>query len=310
MSFEKISEEDYIVPDYIKTAQELIDNDINEIPWFLDKLIPLGGLTVVSGSSDTGKSTFLRQMSLALVSGKDDYLGQRFTAKYRRIIYVSTEDDTLSLSPRIKVERNYFSTTADYANLHFIFDYERIEEKLREAFSRYPADCIILDAFGDLFDGDPNSAPSTRGFLNTYKAMADEFGCAIVFLHHNRKSAGTNNPDKNDLLGSMAIEAKARSVIMLSQSESKLDRITLKVVKGNYLTREEKKVVYDLRFVDGIFELGGIQSPTTTTTTDDHVKDLVYKMRDDGLTVRNISAAVKTHGVDISKSTVSRILKG
>lgn len=244
MSFEKVNERDLFMPDYITTAQELIDNDITEIPWFLDKLIPLGGLTVVSGSSDTGKSTFLRQMSLALVSGKDDYLGQRFTAKYRRVIYVSTEDDILSLSPRIKVERNYFQATTDYANLHFIFEYEKIEEKLRETFERHPADCIILDSFGDLFDGDPNSASSTRGFMNPYKGMADAFGCAIVFLHHNRKSAGTNNPDKNDLLGSMAIEAKARSVLMLSQPESRPDRRTLKVVKGNYLTPEEKKLVY------------------------------------------------------------------
>lgn len=308
MSFDKVGEEDFIMPDFIRTAQELIDNDIIEIPWFLDKLIPMGGLTVVSGSSDTGKSTFLRQMSLALVSGKEDYLGQRFTAKYRRIIYVSTEDDTLSLSPRIKVERNYFSANADYANLHFIFEYERIEEKLREAFSQRPADCIILDAFGDLFDGDPNSASSTRGFMNSYKAMADEFGCAIVFLHHNRKSAGTNNPDKNDLLGSMAIEAKARSVLMLSQPESRPDRRTLKVVKGNYLTPEEKKSVYDLSFVDGIFRLGEIKDSTTTTADEGRLRELVYKYKVDGLSVRDISEAVKTHGFATSKSSVSRML--
>jgi RecA-family ATPase len=308
MSIENVSAKHIVQPDFVITAQELIENDIIEIPWFLDKLIPMGGLTVVSGSSDTGKSTFLRQMAMALVSGREDYIGQRFTTKHRSVIYVSTEDDLLSLSPRIKVEKNYFSATDDYANLRFIFDYEGINEKLREAYERQPADCIILDAFGDLFDGDPNSASSTRGFMNPYKAMADEFRCAIIFLHHNRKSAGTTSPDKNDLLGSMAIEAKARSVLMLSQPESRPDRRTLKVVKGNYLTPDEKKVVYDLSFVNGLFDLGGMQSSTTTTTSDEHIKELVYKMRDDGLSLRNISEAAKNQGIDISKSTVSRII--
>src|SRR4030043_2267373 len=99
MNMEKGIDRRIIKPPFIITAQELIDNDITEIPWLWEKFIPLRGLTTISGSSDTGKSTLLRQWSLALISGETDYLGHRLMPKFKSVIYVSTEDDKLSLSP-------------------------------------------------------------------------------------------------------------------------------------------------------------------------------------------------------------------
>lgn len=309
MSGERTREIHIVKPSYIATAQDLIDNDITEIPWLWDRFIPLRGLTFVSGSSDTGKSTFLRQFALAVVAGEDEHLGKRINSSNRSVIYVSTEDDVLSLSPRLKKEKDYFRSGINYNDLRFIFDYEDILNKLKNEFARQPADLFILDAFGDFFDGDINSSTATRSFMNDYKAFADETGSAIVFLHHNRKAATNSNPDKNDLLGSMAIEAKGRSVLMLSQNDSHSDRRTLRVVKGNYLTPEEKKVVYDLSFVDGIFDLASTGGQYVVTSTAEDVKKMVYKYRDEGLSIRDISDVLKKDGITISKSAVGRYLK-
>jgi RecA-family ATPase len=309
MNLERAIDNRIIKLPFIMTAQELIDNDITEIPWLWEKFIPLRGLTIISGSSDTGKSTFLRQWSLALVSGEADYLGHRLMPRFKSVIYVSTEDDILSLSPRLKEERNYFSTTGDFSNLRFIFDYEDILSKIREAYDLQPADCLILDAFGDIFDGDPNSASATRSFMNYYKALADEYGCAVVFLHHLRKAASSGTPDKNDLLGSMAIEAKARSVLMLSQGDSRRDRRILKVVKGNYITPEEKRITYNLSFEDGFFELLDSTGLVNTSTTDETITKAVYDFSAKGLSLREIAEALKSLGYGISKSSVYRILK-
>jgi RecA-family ATPase len=244
------------------------------------------------------------------VAGESEHLGRRINGGYRNIIYVSTEDDILSLSPRIKREKDYFRSGTNFDNLRFIFDNENLLGRLRDEYSRQNADCIVLDAFGDIFEGDINSSTATRSFMNDYKNFADEAGCAVVFLHHNRKAAASGNPDKSDLLGSMAIEAKGRSVLMLSQSDSRVDRRVLRVVKGNYLTPEEKKVNYELSFIDGIFDIVSTANPYVTSTTGDDIRDLVYQYREAGHSIRDISELLKTQGHDVSKSAVGRYLKG
>lgn len=297
-----------IKPVFITSAQELIDNDITEIPWLWDKFIPYRCLTFVSGDSDTGKSTLLRQLSFAIVSGEREYLGQSLRQKHKNVVYVSTEDDILSLSPRMKKEKDYFSSDVEYSNLRFIFEDEDILRKLREALSYQSADLVILDSFGDLYQGDINSSSETRNFMKGFKTFAEQYSCAVVFLHHNRKAAASGNPNKHDLLGSMAIEAKGRSVLMVAQGDSRTDRRTLKIAKGNYVTPEEKRKEYELSFTDGIFELANVQSNYASTSTDPELKELVYKYRIDGYTVRDIAQALKESGYDISKSSVSRIL--
>ena len=297
-------------PAFITTAQDLIDNNITEIPWLWDRLIPKGALTFVSGSSDIGKTTFLRQFSMAVVAGEEEHLGKPIMAIHHSVIYVSTEDDILSLSPRIKKEKDYFRSGANYSNLRYMFDSEDIIPKLRAELERQPADCVILDAFGDFFEGDINSSTAIRSFLNSYKTLSDDAGCSVVFLHHNRKAAANGNPDKNDLLGSMAIEAKGRSVLMLSQSDSRSDNRILKVVKGNYLTPEEKRVVYELSFTDGIFDIVSTPGHFVSTSSDDRIRDLVFKYKEDGLSLRDISRTLNEQGYRTSKSTVGRILKG
>jgi len=297
-------------PAFITTAQDLIDNNITEIPWLWDRLIPKRGLTFVSGGSDTGKSTFLRQLSLAIVAGETEYLGRAINATHGSVIYVSTEDDELSLSPRLKREKDFFSSGINYNNLIFIFNNDEILSKLRITFESQPADCIILDAFGDFFEGDMNSSSATRSFLNDFKTFSDETGCAIVFLHHNRKAAANGNPDKNDLLGSMALEAKGRSVLMLSQADSRSDRRLLRVVKGNYLTPEEKQVTYELSFTEGIFDLVSSMGHYVSTSTDEEVRRIALRKREEGNTIRDISVILNELGYNISKSAVGRMLKG
>ena len=43
------------------TGEMLLSRNIREIPTLLDPLLPKSGLVCLAGSSDTGKSAFLRQ---------------------------------------------------------------------------------------------------------------------------------------------------------------------------------------------------------------------------------------------------------
>ena len=118
-------------------------------------------------------------------------------------------------------------------NYAFLFHTENILEQIDTLLQQQEADLIIVDAFADLFRGDLNSASPVRNFLEGFRNMSLKYGCAVVLVHHITKISASRGPDKNSVLGSQAITAFARQVLMLTKSGSDPKRRGLRVVKGN-----------------------------------------------------------------------------
>ena len=78
------------------TGEMLLSRNIREIPTLLDPLLPKSGLVCLAGSSDTGKSAFLRQLSMSVSAGSKTFLGMRLNVVHHSAIYVSTEDDEIA----------------------------------------------------------------------------------------------------------------------------------------------------------------------------------------------------------------------
>jgi RecA-family ATPase len=85
----------------IVSGKTLLQNEIEEVPMLLGYLLPKSGIAVLSGSSDTGKSSLMRQFAIGIVTGRDKFLGFDLYTEHRRVCYVCSEDDEFSLSPRI-----------------------------------------------------------------------------------------------------------------------------------------------------------------------------------------------------------------
>jgi len=128
-----------------------------------------------------------------------------------------------------------------------IFNYEKPEERIKKFLEENPADLIVLDAFGDVFGGEINTSNSVRQFLNNYNDIIRKHRCSILFVHHVCKGNKKKKSEKDQLLGSTGIEGKMRNVIMLSIVN---DQHQLKIVKGNYVNREDKKIPLYLNFDD------------------------------------------------------------
>lgn len=75
------------------TGEMLLMKHVHEIPTLVEPLFPKVGLACLAGSSDTGKSAFLRQMTMAVSAGLPSFLGMKLNAVHRSAFYVSTEDD-------------------------------------------------------------------------------------------------------------------------------------------------------------------------------------------------------------------------
>ena len=104
------------------TARQLLEGSNDKMATLLDPILPKTGLVALVGSSDTGKSAFLRQLALAVALGDSTFVGLPLSLTHRRAVYVSTEDDQRSLG--------YLTRKQIRGRVSSIDDYERLLDLL------------------------------------------------------------------------------------------------------------------------------------------------------------------------------------
>lgn len=299
-------------------AFELYNLEIDEVPKLLDPFFQKVGLAALVGTSDSGKSTFLRQLSLSIVLKNETFIGCKLNCKSNKVIYVSTEDDSNSVSAAIRKQIQFLKEqdeNMDFSllkNLKFIFDTENLLDILALCLEEEPCDLIVIDAFSDVFAKEINANTQVRQFLDEYYKLAKKNNCLIIFLHHIGKNTQKNTPSKDSIIGSQAFEAKMRVVIELRPSSYKENCKDLWVLKANFLDNSFKTKSYvlemneDLIFKETGERNGKVQNIKKDNTT---IINKVLELKNKGLSVRKIEAELKETEFKVSKSVIAEIVK-
>lgn len=298
-------------------AFELYNLEIDDVPKLLDPFFQKVGLASLVGTSDSGKSTFLRQLSLSIVLKNETFIGCKLNCKSNKVIYVSTEDDSNSVSAAIRKQIQFLKgqdENLDFSllkNLKFIFDTENLLDILALSLEEEPCDLIVIDAFTDVFTKEINANTQVRQFLHEYDEIAKKHNCLIVFLHHIGKNTQKHTPSKDSIIGSQAFEAKMRSVIELRPNVHKENCKDLWVLKANFLDSSFKKKSYVLEMnEDLIFKETGERNSKGQIFKKDNtaIVDKVLDLKNKGLSVRQIEAELKDTEFKVSKSVVGEII--
>lgn len=307
---------DINIEDFV-SGEALLEMGITEMPYLVEPILPQAGVVSVAGTSDIGKSSFLRQLGCAIATERPEFLGYTITARYNRVIYVSTEDDKAAMAYLLHKQNVDGLAPAEYKNISFVFDTEDLVNKLDSELHTNPADCVIIDTFTDIYGGDMNVTNKVRNFLTSYSTLANRHSCLFIFLHHTGKRTEDLAPSKNNLLGSQGFEAKMRLVIELRKDNTIPEHRHMCIVKGNYLPAEFKEQSYKLFFDDNmLFSNTGERVPfdrLVSNTTEDISSRPEYieavRLRTEGLTIRAIASEINKQGYHIGKSTVSKWVK-
>jgi ABC-type phosphate/phosphonate transport system ATPase subunit len=67
-----------------------MEAEAERIPCLWEPVLQQVGIAAVVGSSDTGKSAFLRELAVAISAGKREFLGFPLHARHCRTVYIST----------------------------------------------------------------------------------------------------------------------------------------------------------------------------------------------------------------------------
>lgn len=244
-------------------ASELLDDSVEEVSDLVKGLLAKGILACLAGSSDNGKSALARQLCACVVTGKD-FLSWKVTPTYHRAVYISTEDDKRALKKNfISLQNNELQLNKEeLGRIRFIVETDNILAHLDELLSKESADIVILDTFTDVFFGELYQANKVREFFIGYHKLCLKYGCSILIITHTNKRSEDLRPDKNNITGSQAIEAKMRLVCELRTNKGNLNKKYLCILKANYLEPNDKQYAYDLSFNGNlIFTATGTRTP-------------------------------------------------
>jgi RecA-family ATPase len=222
------------------TLNELLNYEVTEVPFLWANILPTYGITFITGPSDCNKSTFLRQLAFAIGRGDTEFLGLQLNTNHKKVIMVVTEDSAVNLLPLINKQLSGENTDVLRMNIRFVFPASDVHKKLTDLLKQEKADLIIVDTWTDTYKGDLNQANGVRSSLGKLKELTSKFGCAVLALHHIKKGADEKTPNKDGMIGSMGIQAFARTVIDMRRESAKSDNRLLTVVKGNYTSDEFK----------------------------------------------------------------------
>lgn len=281
----------------VARASDMLQREYTAEDSLLEPILPRQGVAALVGSSDSGKSTFLRGLAMAVVRGDEEYVGFKLHAKNRKALYISTEDDEAALARLMRLQV-WDGDAERYKGLHFIFDTDNLLETIELGLESYTPDVVIVDAFADLYTGPMNENNRVRSFLNLFSQLAVKYHTLFIFLHHTGKRTEAMTPSKHNAIGSQGFEAKMRLMMELRRDPERHDIRHLCIVKGNYLSEEYKHDSYELRFTPLLtFEATGERVPFSelrerdpeSESAEQEKLELIRSLREQGKTYPQIA---------------------
>lgn len=297
----------------ISTASDMMSRDYAIDDALLSPILPRQGVVALVGSSDSGKSTLLRGLAMAVVRGDEEYIGFPLSPRTHRALYISTEDDEAAIARLMRLQV-WDSERQNFEGLHFIFDTDNLLETIELGLQTYAPDVVIVDAFADLYTGPLNENNRVRSFLQLFSQLAVKYHTLFIFLHHTGKRTESLTPSKHNAIGSQGFEAKMRLMMELRRDPLHPDLRHLCIVKGNYLTEEYKHDSFVLRFMpDLTFEATGDRVPfemlkerdVERETEESEKLEMIRTLRDEGKTLQEIADMLGYKNA----SSIHRILK-
>jgi len=301
-------------------GRELLEMELTQMPALIEPILPRVGLAAVSGSSDTGKSSFLRNLAISIVLGEKYFLGFEIKSTHKSVIYTASEDDELATAVLMTKAFKSNLEFQNYEGLRFLFETDNLLQVLDAELYSKPADLVIIDTYTDVYEGNMNASNEVRTFLTKYKELAQRHGCLVIFLNHSGKRTENLPPSKDHTLGSQGFEFKMRVLIEMRRDFGNDKYRHLCIVKGNYLPEQYKNRSYMLEFNDKLqFSNTGqrvryeeLARPEFKSSKDNKKAEYIQKalvLKEAGRSYREISDELTKSGYKVSRSTVGNWLE-
>lgn len=224
----------------------LMESDIPEPEWLIEKIITFHGICIFGGDSGHGKSFIAQHVALACSMGKP--VLDQFDTKPVSVLYIDEEGTLPMLKQRFTLLCNGEQTKIFPENLNIlsrqdlkfnddIRDYKHQGENaalIKRVIEHYNPGLVIVDSMVGCMVGSENDADNVRGIFNTLKPLLRDREMGVILLHHTSK--GGRIKSKASLRGSGDFVAFADTLLMFNK---KNDLITISWEKTRMLPESQ-----------------------------------------------------------------------
>lgn len=236
------------------TSTEIFDN-VTEVEWLVEGLIPDESLTFLVGDPKGKKSWFALETALSVAMGKK--VAGRFSTRKGTVLYIQLEDGLKRLAPRYhKLVRGYGSEPdkenfVTYVGFELKLSNPDYWNMLLSKCREISPTLIVIDTLARSHNANENNTQEMSLIVDKLCQLRDAIHCSVLIVHHLRKeSYMMGKPTKRVMRGNNVIEAAAESILTVCKDE-KDDNL----VYTNVVTKcdEEFDFAYKLEdsFVNG-----------------------------------------------------------
>lgn len=213
------------------TLAELYRREFPPARWLVQDLIPLGGVTALTGEPASFKSFLMQYLALCVSTGQP-FLG-RFNTEKGRVLIIDEENQL-----RLIRERFEHLHADAAANICFLsqrgikVDNTAVMDRLAKLIEEIDPTLIVLDSLVRFHSGEENSAKDMARFFEAIRPLVNERR-AVVFIHHHRKQFGFGrNSSPQNIRGSsdipaaiechLAVDRKTADTLAITQTKLRI----------------------------------------------------------------------------------------
>jgi hypothetical protein len=208
-----------------------------KIEWAVDRIVARRAITMITGDSAAGKSTFAMAMSGAVAHGQK-FLGRAVIQM--PVLYVDRENSLATVRERL--DRLKVAETPQFKCWGGWCD-PQPDGPAAATIQKYVRECeplVIFDSIIAFHEGSEQDASETRRFMTAFRALAN-LGATVLLIHHTGKATTSK-----EYRGSSDLKAAVDVAWLLEPQDgtSKLGRARLVPFKNRLGTSEPLTIEY------------------------------------------------------------------
>lgn len=282
--------------------------ELGNVEWIVPDVLLAGGLAFISAPAGGGKSWVAADLVRCLSMG-ELWLGQLDVA-LATVLYIDEEMGLLSMFHRLD------GLGANPLGLHYMnqqgvrLDNPAHMKQLINHIKEFNIRLVIIDTFVRVHGHDENDNSKMSALYRSFKQIK-QAGCAILALHHNRKSGTEAGVAHEQMRGAGDIAAQADTVFSISKKDNVY---TMKATKNRHCDESRYlNISWQIVTVDGRIAIMPVEPQTVDIDINSKILDCCPIMHSyDGL---DDQLAMMPTGNDIhrriggNKATLIRCIK-